>query len=205
MQIRTIILLASLAGLIAAGCQGGGSHTPPPAAAQTPPPTTTAPGTTMGPGMHQNFGMMYHNLDQMHRMSQGYMSPEHYNQMMGMMGQMGGMMGQMGGPRYTPEMERQHREQLQEMHQQLSSMEGRSAASGARIFANHCASCHPQGGNVFNPERPLAGAPQLDNFNSFQTFVRQGRGVMPAFPPSRISASQLRELYRYVVSAWGTR
>ena len=164
----------------------------------------------MDPGLQHNFGMMSDNVSQMHRMSQGHMSPGHYTQMMGMMGQMGGMMQGMGmsGP-YSTETERQHRQQLEQMHRRLGAMRGQSTAAagtsrgGAALFAGNCASCHPNGGNIITPGLPLKGAPELSNYARFRSLVRQGRGPMPAFPASRISDSELRELYRYVRSAYG--
>jgi len=191
-------------------CGGGGGYTsaPAPPVAAPAPQTALAPGYVMGPGMQHNFGMMHDNVDRMYgMMGQGYMSPEHYNSMMGMMGQMGGMMQGMSGPYYNQEMEQQHRQQLEEMHRNLTALErqGRAggAASASQIFASHCASCHANGGNIINPDRPLRGAPQLGSYASFKTLVRQGRGPMPAFPSSKISDPQLQELYRYVLSAYG--
>jgi hypothetical protein len=93
-------------------CQGGGGYAPgptPPAAAPAPP-TAPVPGYAMGPGMQQNLGLMQNNMGRMYgMMGQGYMSADHYNQMMGMMGQMGGMMQGMGSPDYNQEMEQRHR------------------------------------------------------------------------------------------------
>jgi len=205
MQSKVLSYLCVLGLLLSAlpACQGGGGgYTAPPAAPAT-------PAYSMGPGRQQNFGMMSNNMGQMHQMmGQGYLGPEHYNQMMGMMGQMGGMMREMGGPYYSPETEQMHRQQLEQMHHKLSSMESqgkrsaRGAASGAQIFANRCAVCHPNGGNVINPNLPLRGSPLLGSFETFRTFVRKGRRAMPAFSPSQINDSQMRALYQYVSSAW---
>lgn len=196
--------------LLLPACQGGGGYTPAPSPQVTVPkqPTVSAPGYVMGHGMRDNFGMMQNNMGRMYgMMGQGYMSPEHYNQMMGMMGQMGGMMRGMSSPYYNQEMEQGHRQQLEEMHRNLNAMEKQGGAGGgaapSEIFASNCASCHPNGGNIINSELPLRGAPQLGSYSSFRTLVRQGRGAMPSFPFSRISDSQLRELYRYVRSAFG--
>jgi len=197
--------------LLLPACQGGGGYTaaPPPPVTSSAPPTATTPGYVMGPGMQQNFGMMQNNVHRMYgMMGQGYMSPQHYNYMSGMMGQMGGMMRGMSGPYYNQEMEQQHRQQLEDMHRNLNAMERQAgaggAAAGSEIFASNCASCHPNGGNVINPNLPVRGAPQLGSYASFRTLVRQGRGPMPSFPSSRISDSQLQELYRYVLSAYGS-
>jgi mono/diheme cytochrome c family protein len=213
MKAKTFVFLWSLGALLLVlpACQGGGGGYSPPAATAPETAPTPATGQTMGPGMQHNFGMMSDNVYQMHRMSQGYMTPDHYTQMMGMMGQMGGMMRGMGmgGPYYSPETEQQQRQQLEQMHQSLRTMRSQSTAStgtsrgGADIFAGNCASCHPHGGNIITPGLPLRGAPQLGSYASFRSLVRQGRGPMPAFPASRLSDSDLRTLYQYVHSTYG--
>jgi len=162
----------------------------------------------MGPGMQQNFGMMRNNMGQMYgMMGRGMMGEGNYHQMMGMMGHMGGMMQEMGTPYYNQETEQRHQRQLEEMHQNLNTMEGQGQAGGAaagfEIFASNCSSCHPNGGNTINPNLPLAGAPELRSYYSFRSLVRQGRGPMPAFSSGRISDSQLQELFRYLSSAYG--
>jgi mono/diheme cytochrome c family protein len=116
-------------------------------------------------------------------------------QMMG--GGMGGGMGSgmgggmMGGrsPGYEGQQSTQQRYQRE--------------SSGAGLFAYNCASCHPNGGNIINPNMPLRGASQLRSFASFRSVVRSGPGAMPSFSSSRISDSQLRKLYQYVRSAYG--
>jgi mono/diheme cytochrome c family protein len=113
----------------------------------------------------------------------------------GLLCQMGGMMGRgecgMGGGQ--------------------SPRPGAPAAGGggAGIFSQNCAGCHPGGGNNLVPSLPIRGSARLRNFNTFRTYVRSPRmpdgtwGAMPAFPPSRISDSQLRQLYQYLRSRWG--
>ncbi len=77
--------------------------------------------------------------------------------------------------------------------------------AGANLFAANCGACHPKGGNRFNPNLPLLGAHQLQDKQTFTAFIRQPRnpdgkpGIMPPFPPSRISDKQAEELYGYIV------
>jgi mono/diheme cytochrome c family protein len=77
---------------------------------------------------------------------------------------------------------------------------------GARVFKNDCSGCHAHGGNVIDPNLPLRSAPQLAHFQTFSDFIRDprmpdgSRGVMPAWPPSRISEQETRELYQYIVN-----
>jgi uncharacterized membrane protein len=76
---------------------------------------------------------------------------------------------------------------------------------GQKIFKADCSGCHPQGGNIINPNLPLKSAPQLADFNTFLAFTRKpsrpdgSKGIMPPFPPSKISDQQERELYDYIV------
>jgi mono/diheme cytochrome c family protein len=178
MQGKTLILTALAWGgvfLILSACQGTSAY----AAAAAPQalaqeqPTAPAPG--MGSGVH-------HAGQQYAQMGGG-----------GMGGGMGG--GGMGGGMMGGQGYQGSQQQYQRQYQQRSG--------GAGLFANNCASCHPNGGNVVVPNMPLRGAPQLSSFSSFRAIVRQGRGPMPAFPASNISDAQLRELYRYVRSTYG--
>jgi cytochrome c6 len=179
MKTSNTFFIVCLILLFMAGCQGGGGYAPSPqAATEAPQAITTPPAYTMGPGMQQNYGMMQPEEGQM------------YGQM-GMGGGMGG--GMMGGGMMEGQGYRGQGPQQQ--------YPGRN--DGAGLFAENCAGCHPNGGNTFNPGLPLRGAPQLGSFSSFRSIVREGRGPMPAFSSSRISNSQLRELYRYVRSAFG--
>lgn len=77
---------------------------------------------------------------------------------------------------------------------------------GGHIFSTQCSSCHPQGGNIITPNIPLRGAKQMEDFNTFLTFMRKpvrpdgSKGIMPAFPPKKISDEELRELYEYLIN-----
>jgi uncharacterized membrane protein len=77
--------------------------------------------------------------------------------------------------------------------------------AGAKIFEANCSGCHPHGSNVIVPNLPLRSAPQLTEFNTFVAFIRNPRmpdgskGMMPPFPPSKISDQEARELYPYIV------
>jgi len=76
--------------------------------------------------------------------------------------------------------------------------------AGAKIFANNCKGCHPNGSNIIKPNLPLRSAPQLAEFNSFKSFIRAPKmpdgapGVMPAFTPAKISDQQAQDLYEYI-------
>ena len=80
--------------------------------------------------------------------------------------------------------------------------------AGKKIFDVHCQACHPNGANSIIPTYPISRSPELKDFNTFQTFIRNphlangSKGPMPDFPSSRISETQARELYRYLFNAF---
>jgi len=81
-------------------------------------------------------------------------------------------------------------------------------SGGAKFYETYCGGCHPNGGNIFNPKLPVRGAPQLKDFDIFLTFNRHPQrpdgspGVMPAFPPEKLSDQQMLELYHYIFHAF---
>ncbi len=76
--------------------------------------------------------------------------------------------------------------------------------AGQRIFEGNCAGCHPRGGNIIVPQLPLRSAPQLNEFGTFLAFLRNPKmpdrttGLMPAFPASKLSDQEVRQLYLYL-------
>jgi mono/diheme cytochrome c family protein len=81
--------------------------------------------------------------------------------------------------------------------------------AGEKIYAQNCRACHPGGKNVIMPNHPIIGSDRLSTFPVFRDWIRNprlpdgGKGAMPAFSPGKISTEQARELYRYVLSAFG--
>ena len=77
-------------------------------------------------------------------------------------------------------------------------------AAGLAIYNANCAGCHPKGGNVVDPARPVVNAPQLGSAADFVKFIRQpsrpdgSPARMPPFPPERISDADAAALYEYV-------
>jgi len=75
---------------------------------------------------------------------------------------------------------------------------------GELVFDSNCSGCHAHGGNAILPNYPLRNAPELGRFEDFHQFIRDPRlqsgtkGPMPAFPPSKISEQQARQLYDYI-------
>jgi uncharacterized membrane protein len=70
--------------------------------------------------------------------------------------------------------------------------------AGERIFAAHCMSCHPGGGNVINPNEPIRGSSALKNPEAFISVIRNPKKPMPALSPSQLSDKDAQDLYLYV-------
>jgi cytochrome c6 len=73
------------------------------------------------------------------------------------------------------------------------------AASGEQLFKEQCSACHPNGGNVINPHKPLKGSPKLKTFAAFLSWIRKPVQPMPPFPPSKIPDQQAKKLYDYIL------
>jgi uncharacterized membrane protein len=71
--------------------------------------------------------------------------------------------------------------------------------AGERLFQAKCSVCHPRGGNVIKPDKPLINAPAIKELKTFVVLIRRPVAPMPAFGPSDISDQQADELYRYIV------
>ena len=80
--------------------------------------------------------------------------------------------------------------------------EGQSALEQ---FNQTCGACHPEGGNVFKPYMPLKRAPQLQDFDSFLSYVRHPSPrdgsdcIMPAYPVENFSDQQAREIFQEIL------
>ncbi|NMM11667.1 MAG: cytochrome c [Polaromonas sp.] len=86
----------------------------------------------------------------------------------------------------------------------------RSAVSGIDVFKANCASCHAGGGNAVAPGLPLRESGKLIDLKTLGNFIRHpgmpggSAGAMPAFPESRISDRQLKQLYEYIAAEYRT-
>ena len=75
---------------------------------------------------------------------------------------------------------------------------------GGQVFARDCQLCHPQGGNIMQPQFPVIGSGKLSDLATFRNFVRNPvlpggqKGQMPGFTESRISDKQMKALYDYI-------
>jgi cytochrome c553 len=77
--------------------------------------------------------------------------------------------------------------------------------AGEKLYAAHCASCHPNGGNIINNTIPVLGSPQLKDPNTFTKFCRNplrpdgSKGIMLAFSKDKLSDKELMQLYKYII------
>lgn len=76
---------------------------------------------------------------------------------------------------------------------------------GAEAFARMCASCHPRGENPFKPELAPRNAPQLVDFETFLSYIRNpsardgSNTVMPSFSEDRLPEAEVRAIHRYLL------
>ncbi len=79
-------------------------------------------------------------------------------------------------------------------------------ADGEKLYAEHCAGCHPGGGNKITPALPIIGSPQMQNLDAFTKYNRNPlkpdgtKGVMPAFPKEKISDEDMKNIYEYILN-----
>ncbi len=72
------------------------------------------------------------------------------------------------------------------------------------VFNGNCASCHPKGGNIIQPNLPVLNSAKTVDINIFSAFIRAPKmpdgkpGAMPSFPTEKISDQEASELYKYV-------
>ncbi|MBI4216666.1 MAG: c-type cytochrome [Chloroflexi bacterium] len=67
---------------------------------------------------------------------------------------------------------------------------------GETSFKQNCNMCHPGGGVGVGP--PLKQGAYKGTQAEFTKIIRQGKGAMPLFPPTRIDDGELQTLYQYI-------
>jgi len=73
---------------------------------------------------------------------------------------------------------------------------GGDAASGKTVFNSNCAACHPDGKQGVGPS--LVGVTGKMTPEELTGQIRDGKGVMPGFPASKISDAQLGDLIAFL-------
>ena len=72
--------------------------------------------------------------------------------------------------------------------------------AGEQIFAASCTTCHPSGGNTIDPGKPILHSPLLQSQDVFNMWLRHPAQPMPAFPSSKISDDEAKDLYQYILN-----
>jgi len=72
-------------------------------------------------------------------------------------------------------------------------------SGGGAIFKANCSSCHPNGGNVMNPNKALKG---MNSSKMIITKVRSGGGGMPSFDAKTISDADAKRLADYIIKTF---
>lgn len=70
---------------------------------------------------------------------------------------------------------------------------------GETLFKEHCASCHPDGGNIIKPHETLKG---IKDPKKVTKQIRKGGGGMPAFDKKTISDADAKAIGDYVVKTF---
>ena len=73
------------------------------------------------------------------------------------------------------------------------------AATGEDLFKQHCAACHPDGGNIVNPKETLKG---LKDTKMIVKKIRSGGGGMTAFDKKTISDKDAKAIAGYIVKTF---
>ena len=75
-----------------------------------------------------------------------------------------------------------------------------AAPDGSKIYANNCAACHANGGNIVDPKKPVKGSKVLATKQSFKENLLKPKGSMTAFPQIANNDADLSALYEYCKS-----
>lgn len=75
----------------------------------------------------------------------------------------------------------------------------KQVSAGESVFQQRCSMCHPDGGNIVKPDKPIKGSSKLKDLKTFIGYIRSPYAPMPAFPSTEISDEKAQELYDYIV------
>ena len=71
---------------------------------------------------------------------------------------------------------------------------------GSKIYADSCNSCHPKGGNILVPKKPVTGSKVLASKKALSDFLLKQNGSMPPYPQIANNDADLTALYEYCKS-----
>jgi len=76
------------------------------------------------------------------------------------------------------------------------------AAPGEKQFSQHCAVCHPGGGNIVNPKKTLGknnlAANNIKTEEDIIKVIRNGVPGMPKFDENAITKKDAQEIAQYI-------
>ncbi len=80
-----------------------------------------------------------------------------------------------------------------------------SGQEGAEAYVKACVSCHPNGENPFKPKLAPRTAPQLKDFETFLSYIRNPKArdgsitIMPPFSEDRLPEAEARAIYLHML------
>ena len=89
----------------------------------------------------------------------------------------------------------------------ISFAEGLTKTSaGEKLFVQHCAACHPQGGNIINPKKTLSKKDREANTIKAEEDVikilRNGAPGMTKFDAAAIADKDAKEIAHYILKTF---
>lgn len=70
--------------------------------------------------------------------------------------------------------------------------------AGEWQYHQHCATCHPDGGNTIQTNKLLIRSPLTGDFKIFEGWIRNPAPPMPAFSEAIITQQDAHDLYQYI-------
>jgi cytochrome c6 len=115
--------------------------------------------------------------------------------------------GNAGGADAMPmDMEHDMADGMQDMGDAERDMMAETTNDGAALFQQHCAVCHPDGGNIINPEKPLhRDALEENGVTSTADIVAIMRNPGPGmttFGPEAVSDAQAEKIAEHILATY---
>ena len=77
---------------------------------------------------------------------------------------------------------------------------------GEQLFSEHCAACHPNGGNIIDPEDTLQKktltSHGIKTADDIVGYLREPGTGMPAFDKEKLPDEQAREIAEYILDTF---
>lgn len=81
-----------------------------------------------------------------------------------------------------------------------------TACPGEKYFTQQCAVCHPQGGNIINPQKSLSkkvlAANNIKTEEDIIKIIRNGAPGMTKFDANAIADEDVKMIARYILSSF---